>query len=144
MYLFRYFWKKQNTYKFSQSLLQPLPAILLLVLPSRKQLRLQKSSEEDELESHWHTDPAAAARSRQSLPTLHGPIAGSPPGCAAPGLSRQGHWSGLPLPSAMHGREKGKASRSVVPDSSRPHGLQARSLGLSRQEDWTRVPPCVN
>ena len=44
------------------------------------------------------------------------------------GFSRQEHWSGLPWPSPMHGREKGKGSHSVVSDSSRPHGLQPTRL----------------
>ena len=43
--------------------------------------------------------------------------------CATPqaplslGFSRQEHWSGLPFPSPMHEREKGKGSRSVMSDS---------------------------
>ena len=40
------------------------------------------------------------------------------------GFSRQEHWSGLPFPSPMHKSEKWKWSRSVVSDSSRPHGLK--------------------
>ena len=40
------------------------------------------------------------------------------------GFSRQEHWSGLPFPSPTHESEKWKGSRSVVSDSSRPHGLQ--------------------
>ena len=44
------------------------------------------------------------------------------------GFSRQGHWSGLPFPSPMHESEKWKWSRSVVSDSSRPHGLQPTRL----------------
>ena len=44
------------------------------------------------------------------------------------GFSRQEHWSGLPFPSPMHESEKSKRSRSVVPDSSRPHGLQPTRL----------------
>ena len=40
------------------------------------------------------------------------------------GFSRQEHWSGLPFPSPMHESEKGKWSRSVMSDSSWPHGLQ--------------------
>ena len=40
------------------------------------------------------------------------------------GFSRQEHWSGWPFPSPMHESEKWKWSRSVMPDSSRPHGLQ--------------------
>ena len=42
------------------------------------------------------------------------------------GFSRQEHWSGLPFPSPMH--ESEKWSRSVVSDSSRPHGLQCTRL----------------
>ena len=59
------------------------------------------------------------------------------------GFSRQEHWSGLPFPSPMHEREKWKWSRSVVSDSSRPHGLQPTrltSMGFSRQEYWSGVP----
>ena len=44
------------------------------------------------------------------------------------GLSRQEHWSGLPFPSPMHESEKWKRSRSVMSDSSRPHGLQPTRL----------------
>ena len=49
---------------------------------------------------------AAAAKSLQSCPTLCDPIDGSPPGSPALGFSRQEHWSGLPVPSPMHEREK--------------------------------------
>ena len=45
-----------------------------------------------------------------------------------PGFSRQEHWSGLPFPSPMHESEKWKWSRSVVSDSSQPHGLQPTRL----------------
>ena len=44
------------------------------------------------------------------------------------GFSRQEHWSGLPFPSPMHEGEEWKWSRSVVSDSSRPHGLQPTRL----------------
>ena len=44
------------------------------------------------------------------------------------GFSRQEHWSGFPFPSPMHEREKGKWSRSVVSNSSWPHGLQPTRL----------------
>ena len=44
------------------------------------------------------------------------------------GFTRQEHWSGLPFPSPMHENEKWKWSRSVVSDSSRPHGLQPTRL----------------
>ena len=50
--------------------------------------------------------------------------------CATPslGFSRQEHWSGLPFPSPMHKSEKWKWSRSIMSDSSRPHGLQPTRL----------------
>ena len=44
------------------------------------------------------------------------------------GFSRQEHWSGLPFPSPMRESEKWKGSRSVVSDSSWPHGLQPTRL----------------
>ena len=44
------------------------------------------------------------------------------------GFSGQEHWSGLPFPSPMHESKKWKWSRSVVSDSSRPHGLQPTRL----------------
>ena len=44
------------------------------------------------------------------------------------GFSRQEYWSGLPFPSPMHESEKWKWSRSVVSESSRPHGLQPTRL----------------
>ena len=44
------------------------------------------------------------------------------------GFSRQEHWSRLPPPSPVHESEKWKWSRSVVSDSSRPHGLQPTRL----------------
>ena len=46
----------------------------------------------------------------------------------SPGFSSQEHWSGLPFPSPMHESEKWKGSRSVMPDSLRPHGLQPTRL----------------
>ena len=71
---------------------------------------------------------AAAAKSLQSCPTLCNPIDGSPPGSTSLGFSRQEHWSGLPFPSPMHESEKWKWSRSVMSDSSRPHGLRPTRL----------------
>ena len=44
------------------------------------------------------------------------------------GFSRQEYWSGLPFPSPMHESEKSKGSRSVMADSSWPHGLQPTRL----------------
>ena len=73
---------------------------------------------------------AAVAKSLQSCPTLCDPIDGSPPGSPSPslGFSRQEYWSGLPFPSPMQESEKWKWSRSVMSDSSRPHGLQPTRL----------------
>ena len=60
------------------------------------------------------------------------------------GFSRPEHWSGLPFPSLMHESEKWKWSRSVMSNSSRPHGLAAHqaslSVGFSRQEYRSGVP----
>ena len=44
------------------------------------------------------------------------------------GFSRQEHWSGLPFPSPVHESEKWKWNRSVMSNSSRPHGLQPTRL----------------
>ena len=44
------------------------------------------------------------------------------------GFSRQEHWSGLQFPSPRNESEKWKWSRSVLPYSSRPHGLQPTRL----------------
>ena len=44
------------------------------------------------------------------------------------GFSRQEHWGGLPFPSPMQEREKGKWSRSVVSDSQQPQGPQPTRL----------------
>ena len=71
---------------------------------------------------------AAAAKSLQSCPTLCDPIDGSPPGSAVPGILQARTWSGLPFPSPVQESEKWKRSRSVVSDSSRPHGLQPTRL----------------
>ena len=44
------------------------------------------------------------------------------------GFSRQEYWSGSPFLSPVNEREKWKWSRSVMSDSSRPHGLQLTRL----------------
>ena len=70
----------------------------------------------------------ATAKSLQSCLTLCNPIDGSPPGSLSLGSFRQEYWSGLPFPSPMHESEKWKWSRSIVSNSSRPHGLQPTRL----------------
>jgi len=66
--------------------------------------------------------------SRFSCVRLCDPTDGSPPGSAIPGILQARTLSGLPFPSPMHESGKWKWSRSVVSDSSRPHGLQPTRL----------------
>ena len=92
--------------------------------------------------------PAAAAKSLQSCPTLCDPTDGSPPGSPSLGFSRQEHWSGLPFPSPIHESEKWKWSRSVgrvwlfatpwtAADQAPPF------MGFSRQGSGVPLPsPC--
>ena len=70
----------------------------------------------------------AAAKSLQSCPTLCDPTDGSPPGSAVPGILQARTWEWVACPSPVHESEKWKWSRSVVSDSSRPHGLQPTRL----------------
>ena len=69
---------------------------------------------------------AAAAKSLQSCPTLCNPIDGSPPGSPVPGIlqARILEWVAISFSNAW----KWKWSRSVLSDSSRPHGLQPTRL----------------
>ena len=72
---------------------------------------------------YWRTAAAAAAaKSLQSCPTLCDPIDGSPPGSPVPGIlqARTLEWVAISFSNAW----KWKWSHPVVPDSSRPHGLQ--------------------
>ena len=68
----------------------------------------------------------AAAKSLQSCPTLCDPIGGSPPGSPVPGIlqARTLEWVAISFSNAW----KWKWSRSVVSDSSWPHGLQCTRL----------------
>ena len=60
------------------------------------------------------------------------------------GFSRQEHWSGLPLPSPMHEREKVKVkllSHVLLLATSWTAAHQAPlSMGVSRQEYWSGLP----
>ena len=71
---------------------------------------------------------AAAAKSLQSCPTLCDAIDGSPPGTPVPGIlqARTLEWVTISFSNAWKWKVKG--SRSVVSDSSRPHGLQPTRL----------------
>ena len=77
---------------------------------------------------YWLLFISSAAKLLQSCLTLRNPIDGSPQAPPSLGFSRQEHWSGLPFPSPMHESEKWKGSRSVVSDSSWPHGPQLTRL----------------
>ena len=79
-------------------------------------------------QTYIYVAAAAAVKSLQSCPTLCNPIDGSPPGSTISGIFQARTWSGLPFPSPMHESEKGKWNRSVMSDSSRPHGLQPTRL----------------
>ena len=77
--------------------------------------------------SKFYPDEVAAteaAKSLQSCPTLCNPIDGSLPGSAIPGIlqARTLEWVDISFSNA------GKWGRSVVSDSSRPHGLQPTRL----------------
>ena len=71
---------------------------------------------------------SATAKSLQSCPTLCDPIDSSPPGSPVPGIlqARTLEWVAISFSSAWS--EKWKWSRSVVSDSSQPHGLQPTRL----------------
>ena len=71
---------------------------------------------------------AAAAKSLKSCPTLCDPIDGSPPGSPIPGIlqARTLEWVAISFSNAW--KWKWKWSRSVVSDSSWPHGLQPTRL----------------
>ena len=85
---------------------------------------------------------AAAAKSLQSCPTLCDPLDSSPPGSPVPGIlqARTLEWVTIAFSSAW----KWKWGRSIgVRLLATPWAAahQApRSLGLSRQEDWSGAP----
>ena len=76
---------------------------------------------------HSKSAAAAAAKSLQSCLTLCDPIDGSPPGSPVPGIlqARTLEWAAISFSNAW--TWKGKV-KSVVTDSSRPHGLQPTRL----------------
>ena len=85
---------------------------------------------------------AAAAKSRQSCPTLCDPRDGSPPGSPSLGFSRQEHWSGVPFPSPMHESESGVAQscptlRDPV-DCSLP-GSSVHGIFQARVLEWGAI-----
>ena len=71
---------------------------------------------------------AAAAKSHQLCPTLLRPHRRQLTKLPSLGFSRQEYWSGLLFASPVHESEKWKWSRSVLSNSSWPHGLQPTRL----------------
>ena len=95
-------------------------------------------------DDHFLITAAAAAKSRQSCPTLCSPVDGSPPGSAVPGILRVRtlEWVAISFPNAWKWKVKVK-SLSQVRLLATPWTLAHQappSMGLSRQEYWSGVP----
>ena len=92
----------------------------------------------------YFTPAAAAAKSRQSCPTLCDPIDGSPPGSAIPGIlqARTLEWVAIFFSSAWRWKMKVKSlSRVRLFTTPWTAAHQAPlSMGFSRQEHWSGVP----
>ena len=89
------------------------------------------------------TYAAAAAKSRQSCPTLSDPIDGTHKAPPSLGFSRQEHWNGLPFPSPMHESEKWKWSRCHVwlsdPMDCSPAGSSVHGTFQARVLEWGAI-----
>ena len=87
---------------------------------------------------------AAAAKSRQSYPTLCGPIDGSPPGSLVPGIlqARTLEWVAISFSNAWKWKVKVKSlSRDRPLATPWTAAYQAPpSMGFSRQEYWSGLP----
>ena len=86
---------------------------------------------------------AAAAKLLQLCPTLYDTIDGSPPGVPVPGIlqARTLEWVAISFSNAWKWKvksEKWKWSRSVMSDSSWPHGLQPTRL----LRPWDFIDSC--
>ena len=91
-----------------------------------------------------NTPAAAAAKSRQSCPTLCDPRDGSPPGSPVPGIlqARTLEWATISFSSAWKWKVKVKSlSRVWLLATPWTVAYQAPpSMGFSRQEYWSGVP----
>ena len=91
------------------------------------------------------TSAAAAAKSLQSCPTLCDPIDGSPPGSLVPGIlqARTLEWAAISFSSAWKWKVKvNLLSRVWLLATPWTAAHQAPpSMGFSRQEYWSEVPP---
>ena len=87
---------------------------------------------------------AAAAKSRQSCPTLCDPIDGSPPGSTVPGIlqARTLEWVAISFSNALKWKVKVKSlSRVWLLATPWTAAYQAPlSMGFSRQEYWNGLP----
>ena len=85
-----------------------------------------------------------AAKSLQSCPTLYNPIDGSPPDSPVPGIlqARTLEWGAIAFSNAWKWKVKVKSlSRVRLLVTPWTAAYQApRSMGFSRQEDWSGVP----
>ena len=90
-----------------------------------------------------YDQPATAAKSLQSWPTLCNPTGAAHQAPLSLGFSRQEHWSGLPFPSPVHERKSESevvnhirllATPWTAADQAPP------SKGISRQEYWNGLP----
>ena len=95
-------------------------------------------------ESNFCIRTAAAAKSRQSCPTLCNPRDGSPPGSPVPGIlqAKTLEWVAIPFSNAWKWKVKTK-SLSPVRLLSTPWNAAYQappSMGFSRQEYWSGVP----
>ena len=92
----------------------------------------------------YHYTAAAAAKSRQSCPTLCDPTDSSPPGSAVPGIlqARILEWVAISFSNACKGKVKVKPlSRVRLLATPWTAAYQAPpSMGFSRQEYWSGVP----
>ena len=87
---------------------------------------------------------AAAAKSRQSCPTLCNPVDGSPPGSPVPGIlqARILEWVAISFSNPWKWKAKMKLLSRVQPSATPwTAAFQAPlSTGFSRQEYWSGVP----
>ena len=86
-----------------------------------------------------HVDPAAAAKSLQSCPTLCDPIDGSPPGSPVPRILQARNWSGLPFPSLCCPMCLLLPSSDLQTSSSCPSNCNADWNWVCLLEDWTQI-----
>ena len=94
----------------------------------RRNIIMKLLKTEDRIAETNQSAAAAAAKLRQSCPTLCDPIDGSPPGSPIPGIlqARTVEWVAISFSNAW--KWKWTWSRSIMSGSSRPHGPQPTKL----------------